>query len=201
MFDSSFAILKHTLSDEAELILLEERHTSDLYALTSANRAYLRRWLPWLDSTGTPWDTRAFIQRGLRMTADNEGFNCGIWYQGRLCGMVGLHSLSAANRHVAVGYWLAETAQGKGLMTQACRVVVDHAFKALALNRVEIRCATSNVRSCAIPLRLGFVHEGVIRQAEWLYDHFVDHNLYSMLAVEWDGRGLAHQTPTDGGAD
>ncbi|MFN8373455.1 MAG: GNAT family protein [Anaerolineae bacterium] len=182
----SFALLKYKLSDEAELILLEERHTADLYAVTSANREYLRRWLPWLDSTVTPWDTRAFIQRGMRMLADNEGFNCGVWYQKRLVGVVGLHTMSTANRYVSLGYWLSEEAQGKGLMTTASGVLVNHAFKMLALNRVEIRCAVENVRSCAIPVRLGFVHEGVIRQAEWLYDHFVDHNVYGMLAQEWN---------------
>jgi ribosomal-protein-serine acetyltransferase len=181
----SFALLKYKLSDEAELILLEERHTADLYAVTSTNRDYLRRWLPWLDATVTPWDTRAFIQRGLRQLADGEGFNCGLWYQGRLVGVVGLHSLSSSNRHVSVGYWLAEQAQGKGLMTMASRVVVSHAFKTLMLNRVEIRCAVGNLRSCAIPVRLGFTHEGVVRQAEWLYDHFVDHNVYGMLVKEW----------------
>jgi ribosomal-protein-serine acetyltransferase len=181
----SFALLKYKLSDEADLVLLEERHTADLYAVTSANREYLRRWLPWLDSTVTPWDTRAFIQRGLRLLSENEGFNCGVWHQNRLVGVVGLHSLSIANRHASVGYWLAEQAQGKGLMTTACRVMVNHAFKALALNRVEIRCAVGNLPSCAIPVRLGFVHEGIIREAEWLYDHFVDHNVYGMLASDW----------------
>lgn len=181
----SFALLKYKLGDDADLVLLEERHTADLYAVTSANREYLRRWLPWLDSTVTPWDTRAFIQRGLRLLSENEGFNCGVWQNSRLVGVVGLHSLSVSNRHASVGYWLAEQSQGKGLMTAACRVMVNHAFKALALNRVEIRCAVGNLPSCAIPVRLGFVHEGIIRQAEWLYDHFVDHNVYGMLASEW----------------
>jgi ribosomal-protein-serine acetyltransferase len=84
-----------------------------------------------------------------------------------------------------VGYWLSEELQGRGLVTAACRAMVDHAFEELELNRVSIACATENIKSCAIPERLGFRQEGVVRQAEWLYDHFVDHVLYATLVGEW----------------
>ncbi len=70
-------------------------------------------------------------------------------------------------------------------MTEACRAMVNHAFRELGLNRVGIACATENHRSRAIPERLGFRQEGVQRQAEWLYDRFVDRALYAMLASEW----------------
>jgi ribosomal-protein-serine acetyltransferase len=64
-------------------------------------------------------------------------------------------------------------------------------FKELGLNCVELACAVGNARSCAIPERLGFTREGVLRQREWLYDHFVDHVSYSMLAAEWSRRRAA----------
>ena len=73
-------------------------------------------------------------------------------------------------------------------MTAACRALVDHACEELGLNRVSIACATENKKSCAIPERLGFRREGIVRQAEWLYDHFVDHVVYATLASEWQTR-------------
>jgi ribosomal-protein-serine acetyltransferase len=63
--------------------------------------------------------------------------------------------------------------------------LVDYAFNELGLNRLEIRCATENTKSRAIPQRLGFKQEGTIRQAEWLYDHYVDLVVYGILASEW----------------
>ena len=73
-------------------------------------------------------------------------------------------------------------------MTRACSALGTHAFDALGLSRVEIRCATENEKSRAIPERLGFTQEGTLRQAEWLHDHFVDLTVYGMLAGEWKGR-------------
>jgi ribosomal-protein-serine acetyltransferase len=73
-------------------------------------------------------------------------------------------------------------------MTAACRAVVTEAFEHYGLHRIEIRCATKNHKSRAIPQRLGFVQEGILREAEWLYDHFVDLVVYSMLEQDWPGR-------------
>jgi len=70
-------------------------------------------------------------------------------------------------------------------MTKACESFIDYAFNDFKLNRVEIRCAENNFKSRAIPQRLGFTKEGLIRDSEWLYDHYVDHIVYGMLAIEW----------------
>ncbi|HUP80906.1 MAG TPA: GNAT family protein, partial [Pirellula sp.] len=97
------------------------------------------------------------------------------------CGMIGFHEIDLANHAASIGYWLSSTFQGRGIMTRACRAVVDHARKDLDLNRVVIRCATENRKSRAIPERLGFHLEGIQREAEWLNDRFVDLAAYSLL--------------------
>ena len=70
-------------------------------------------------------------------------------------------------------------------MTAACRALVNYAFHEFKLHRVEIKCATGNTKSCAIPERLLFTKEGIIKDGEWLYDHFVDLVIYRMLDHEW----------------
>ena len=69
-------------------------------------------------------------------------------------------------------------------MTRGCRALIAHGFTELDLHRVEIRCAVDNLKSRAIPERLGFRREGQLREVEWLYDHFVDHVVYGLLAGE-----------------
>ena len=54
----------------------------------------------------------------------------------------------------------------------------------MGLHRVEIRCAIDNHRSRAVPHRLGFRLEGQMREAEWLYNHWVDHAVYAGLATD-----------------
>ena len=97
-----------------------------------------------------------------------------------------LHTIDPRHRNTSIGYWLAAGFQGLGIMTQSCRVLVTEAFTRYKLHRVEIRCATGNARSIAIPRRLGFTEEGVLREAEWLYDHWVDLHVFAMLEQHWD---------------
>jgi ribosomal-protein-serine acetyltransferase len=165
---------------------LEQEDAKELFALTDSGRAYLRRWLPWLDATRSLQDTRLFIESAQRQSAANLGFQSGIWSDGRLVGVIGYHHVDWPNRSTNIGYWLGEQNQGRGLMTKATRAVVDYAFDVWHMNRVEIRCAVENIKSRAIPERLGFKSEGLLREAEWLYDHFVDHVVYGMVAKEWD---------------
>ena len=178
-------MFSHILSENTELRLLEERHAQELTDLTDRNREHLRAWLPWVDTNRTVEDRKKFIRGALKQFAQNNGFQAGVWYEGRLVGVVGNHGIDWENRSTTLGYWLGKEYQGKGLMTAACRALVDHAFGELGLNRVSIACATENKKSCAIPERLGFRQEGVQRQAEWLYDHFVDHAVYAAIASEW----------------
>jgi ribosomal-protein-serine acetyltransferase len=168
-----------------ELRLLQEADAEGLFALTEENSAYLREWLPWVDGTRTVEDSRRFVREGLRQLANNNGFHVGIWYQNKLTGVVGYNYVNHERRQTELGYWLAEKYQGKGLMTNSCRVLITHSFDVLKMKRVEIRCAVGNTKSCAIPKRLGFTYEGLIAQLEWLYDRYVDVHVYSMLMETW----------------
>lgn len=69
-------------------------------------------------------------------------------------------------------------------MGASVRRLTEFAFDALNLHRVSIAAAVENQKSRAIPERLGFRFEGVMREAEWLYDCFVDHALYARLRTD-----------------
>ena len=177
-------MLRFELHDDCRLRLLEERDADELYALIEANREYLTPWMPW-----APGQTRAgtleFIRLTRRQVAEDNGLQTAIERGGRIVGVVGFHGVAWQDRSTSIGYWLAESEQGRGIMTRAVAALVDHALLGWGLNRVEIRAAPENLRSRAIPERLGFVQEGVLREAERVGDRYLDSVVYGMLASAW----------------
>jgi ribosomal-protein-serine acetyltransferase len=168
-----------------EIRLLEEKHAEELFQLIEANRASLRQWLPWLDWSNSPADTAEHIRPSQSLYRESNGFAAGIWIDNQLAGSIGLHTIDSRHRSSSIGYWLSEQFRGRGAMTRACWAVVNTGFEYYRLHRIEIRCATGNQKSCAVARRLGFIYEGTLREAEWLYDHFVDLAVYSMLEQDW----------------
>lgn len=175
----------HRLSDGLVMRPYEEIDAEELFAVAEANRAHLRQWLPWVDALESVEDERRFIRAARERDAREDGFQSGIWEAGKLVGGIGFHYVNRPNRKTELGYWLAEHAQGRGIMTRACSAMVEHAIRRWGVNRVLIYCAVENRRSRAVPERLGFTMEGICREAEWLYDHFVDLAQYALLAREW----------------
>ena len=173
------------LSERLGIRPLTTEDANSLFSLTDANRDYLRQWLPWLDSTLSSEDTRAFIKQKIEQAQLGQELVSTICYDQVIVGLIGLHNLSWDNWSGSMGYWLSAAHQGRGIMTRACRSMMDYGFSTLNLNRIDICCAVGNTQSEAVAKRLGLTFEGTLRETEWLYDHFVDHKLYSLLSREW----------------
>jgi ribosomal-protein-serine acetyltransferase len=172
------------LSKSAHLRLLDEDDAKELHALIDTNRAYLARWMAWAAEQSVN-DTVDFIRRTQKQLLENDGFQAAVVCEDGIVGVAGYHSVDWTNRTTSVGYWLAEEHQGKGTMTQAVRVLTDHALSTWDLNRVEIRAAVENRRSRAIPERLGFRYEGTLHEAERVGDRRLDCAVYAMLTSDW----------------
>lgn len=177
----------HKLDEDVSLRLFTKDDAHELHALTIASKPYLKQWLGWLDYTNTVEDTAQFIAAKCQEVAANGGYpqSFAIIYKGEIAGTIGFNELQRGNKIGVVGYWLGEQFQQKGMMTKALKALIEYGFNDLQLNRIEIRVATENTKSRALPEKLGFTKEGEIRQAEWLYDHYVDHAVYGLLKHEW----------------
>ncbi|MCM3762502.1 GNAT family N-acetyltransferase [Alkalihalobacillus oceani] len=175
----------HKIDDELSLKLIEGKDSERVFELTERSREYLRQWLPWLDGTTKVEDTEAFIKMSLEGFVEGRSLQTVILYRGQAVGVAGFNQINRANQTAYIGYWLGKDYQGNGIMTRVAQALTDYAFTELKLNKVEIRAAVENTKSRAVPERLGFVQEGTLRQAEWLYDHYVDTVVYGMLAAEW----------------
>ncbi len=175
----------YQIDEELSLKLTELSDAERIFELTDESRPYLRKWLPWLDMTTKVDDTRTYIESCRKSYAENKGLHTVIVYKDEIVGVAGFNEINWSNKITYIGYWLGQQYQGNGIMTRVAKALTDYAFNNLKLNRVEIRAAVENHKSRSIPERLGFVNEGEIRQSEWLYDHYVDHAVYGMLAKDW----------------
>jgi ribosomal-protein-serine acetyltransferase len=96
-----------------------------------------------------------------------------------------LHFINLPNKKAEIGYWIGSKSQGKGLVTNSVKALLNIAFKELDLNRVAIQCAVSNTASANIPKKLGFTLEGVLRSNEVVGENIYDHHVFSILKAEY----------------
>ena len=167
------------------LRLLKVEDAENLFRLVNENREYLRKWLPWLDETESQSDQLKFIQTFSECAAAGTQFHYAILLHGEIAGLVSFNNIEKRNRCATIGYWLARSQTGRGIMTAAVKALIAAGFEHLELNRIEARVATGNRQSQAVCERAGLKTEGVLRQAEWLYDHYVDLTMNGMLRSEW----------------
>jgi ribosomal-protein-serine acetyltransferase len=182
---------RRTVAQGIEMRQFEPRDAEAVFAVVDRNREHLRQWLPWVDHSHSAEDIRQFIVRVQAQFEAGQGPNAGVWVDGALAGNVGCHPINWANRSCSLGYWIDAAQQGKGAITLCCAAMLDYLFDELRLHRGEIRCGTGNTRSCAIPERLGFTREGLLRQGEWVNDRWVDLVVWGMLEDEWRAAGPA----------
>lgn len=167
------------------LVPVQVSDAEELFCLVERNRLYLRQWLPWLDVTRTVEDQRAFLEAECASRGRGKDGLYVLRQDGEALGVIGVVRTDVINRSRSIGYWLSEEHQRNGYMTRACRHLVDWLFDGEAVNRVEIRAAVGNGKSASIPRRLGFTREGRLRESEFLYDHYVDQEVWSVLHAEW----------------
>ncbi len=165
------------------------RYTMDdldaIWAVASGERERLGEWMPWVEGTTTRDVQRAWLEQRV---AETEGFEgCGIFVGDELAGGVGL-SWDPYGIAGEIGYWTRAPYEGRGLVTRSAQEFTRIAFEHVGLNRVVIRAGVGNVRSRAVPERLGYVEESVERGGGRGLGGFYDIVVYSMLADEWRAR-------------
>ncbi|MGJ3239500.1 MAG: GNAT family N-acetyltransferase [Anaerolineae bacterium] len=178
---------EHAVTEQVKLRPFMMYQTKSIFALIDRHRASLRKWVEWVDHQHNLRDTVRYIQTTLDRYQAYEGLDAGIWYEGQFCGQISLNSWSLRNYKGDLGYWLADSFTGKGIMTQAARTMLNYAFRVIHLHRIELLCAVENERSCAVAKRLNFTHEGVMRCGERVHDRYYDVNVYALLQPDWQG--------------
>ena len=177
--------MKIKIDDALELRQVQAHEHQEMYELVDQNRIQLREWLPWVDYMSAPGQYVPIIKDWVEMNDAHEALTLGVYYKGELAGMCGFNRIVGLSRRAEIGYWLAEEYTGTGIMTKAVKGLIDYGFSELGLHRIEIIAGVENKKSRKIPERLKFTEEAVMRDYEFLYDHYHDCALYRMLKTDW----------------
>ena len=153
-------------------------------AALAASDAHLRPWTPWVITGKVPGLT---LEE--RLARHAEDWDAGReWLYGvftpderAVLGGCGLHPRIGPDA-VEIGYWLAASATGRGIATTMAALLTDTAFAPAHMQRVEIRVEPRNVKSAAVPQRLGFAHAGQVEAHDTTLD------VWAMTRERWAAR-------------
>lgn len=123
----------------------------------------LKQWMPWAQEPPTDESVQAFVKPAAERFGGESDANYAITLtaDGRFVGSCGLMPRAGAGA-LEIGYWVDSRYTGRGIATAAARLLTDAAFGLDGIDRVEIHCDEANVRSAAVPKRLGFRLDRVV---------------------------------------
>jgi RimJ/RimL family protein N-acetyltransferase len=144
-------------------LLLHRWALTDVAALKDAidsSLAELQAWMVWAMAEPSP--LAVIEERVVRFRGNfdtGREWLYGIFTDGgaQLVGGIGILPRADADA-LEMGYWLRTGATGNGYVTEAAAAVAIAAFAATSATHIEIRCDPRNLRSAAIPRRLGYRH-------------------------------------------
>lgn len=173
------------LDDDAQLRPLEPWHAEEFLAHIDRARPQVDPWIPWATFSTDLVSATAVLQRYADRQAGDTGRIYGIWLRDTLVGGVMFTKFDAASGVCEVGCWLEADGTGRGLVTLACRELIDWAFTERGMSRVEWLVSVGNERSIATARRLGMTREGVLRKHSVHRGVRRDIEVWSVLSEEW----------------
>jgi RimJ/RimL family protein N-acetyltransferase len=128
---------------------------------------HLKPWMPWADvQSADPRFQRERLRNHPQQRARREEWQYGIFAEGRtgMIGAIGLMTRRGPGT-LEIGYWLHVDAGGHGYMTNAARALTDAGLQVDGVDQMIIVCDEANVRSAAVPRRLGYALDRVETRA------------------------------------
>ena len=98
-----------------------------------------------------------------------------------LIGTIGFWKIDTANYRAEVGYLLHPDQQGKGLMTEAIRCILQYSFEKMKLHSVEANVNPANKASIQLLEKNGFVQEAYFKENYYYNGQFLDSVIYSLI--------------------
>ncbi len=150
--------------------------------------AELSPWLGWACPTYKVEDSYEYLQGCVHEWDKGTEFNYMILDENKnFMGMISALNVREKDKCLEIGYWISTSYAGKGYMQEAVKLIEKEFFD-LGINRIVIHTDVLNKKSANVPQKLGYVLEGIQRQALWnkKEQKFRDINTFSKLRIEYE---------------
>lgn len=145
-----------TLGDGVVIRRYVEDDIPEQVEVINANLEHLAPWMPWAQQPVSVQTQLTWFRESDKQWDEGTNFVYGVYDPaGHLVGGTGYHVRNGPGA-LEIGYWQTRTAGGKGLMTRVADALTKSAATVEGVTRVEIHCDADNLRSVAIPERLGY---------------------------------------------
>ncbi len=146
----------------------------------------LKAWLPFAQKLPEVEETEINLRKAHINFLKRESFRYLIFRKetNDFIGTVSLQGIDWSIPKCEIGYWINTKFGGNGYMTEAVKALTDFGLNQLKFKRIEIRCESTNLKSRAIPEKLGFELEGVLRNDDLSADgsRLTDTCFYSIIS-------------------
>ncbi|MEU6930393.1 GNAT family protein [Streptomyces sp. NPDC046385] len=171
--------------DGAELTPLEPWQAEELLAHMDRGREFIGAHVGLPDVVTDLDSARRYLQGYADKTARDAGRLYGIRVDGELVGGVMFRIFDTESGMAEAGCWVEPGYAGRGLVTRACRAILDWAIEQRGIHRVEWHVSSENAPSIAVARRLGMSRDGVLRESYPYRGKRADMEVWSVLAHEW----------------
>jgi RimJ/RimL family protein N-acetyltransferase len=158
-----------------------------------ASLEHLKPWMPWAHDEAEDLEKKIARLREFRGKFDlGQDYVYAIFNQDEteVLGGTGLHTRAGQGAR-EIGYWIHQDYVNQGLATESTAALVRVAFEIDQVQRVIIHCNPENVRSAAIPARLGFTHEAILKQRMLFLDRLKDEMIWTLFSEDYPGSPAA----------
>ena len=136
-------------------------------------------------------------RKWLKMVGDNrDDIILAIEVEGEAAGGIGLHGLKDVYRYNGeIGYWLSEIHWGKGIMSDAVKTMVEHAFVHTRWLRLFATIYEHNISSMKVLEKNGFTREAIHKKAVMKGERLLDEHLFALLKERWESQRSTDPSP------
>jgi len=157
-------MLTNTLSNGIFIKNLEKRDLKAFFEFVEKGRSNFENWIPFVSNTTSLEIAKGKIDTYLELVRDGEAYFWCLWNGDTIIGLVLIKDIDTNARTAEIGYMIDKEHEGKGIIRESCKLMIDFLFNELKMNKIVLCCDEENEKSIGLAKRFGFSLEGLLRE-------------------------------------